>query len=77
MRGQDSLDRVVDIFLIILVIVFIYLKITGIITLSWFWILCPIWGLFALGVILAIIIGIIFIVSIIIDNKKENKNERY
>lgn len=42
-------------FLGLLTIVFIVLKLCGVITWSWWWVLCPIWGAIALGIVLAAI----------------------
>ena len=59
-----------DIILLIAFLVVIFLKLLGVINISWFWILSPIWffcGLFILLVIIAIITGI---VTLIIDKIK-------
>ena len=48
-------------------IVFIVLKLCGIINWPWIWVLAPIWG----GAIISIILIVIFvIVGVIIDNNK-------
>jgi hypothetical protein len=49
-----SEDRIADVFIIGAIITVIVLKLTGVITLSWFWLLSPLWGLFALGLIGAV-----------------------
>ena len=70
-------DHIEDIIILVAFIAVIFLKLLGIINLSWFWILSPIWflgGLAILFIVVAIISGII---SLIIDKIKEKKNERY
>ena len=72
---MDFEDKIAEIFIIIAIIAVIALKITGVITLSWFWLLCPIWGLFSLGCVLAVIFLIAFGVGYVID-KLEKRNVR-
>ena len=57
-------------FLDVLTIIFITLKLLGIIHWSWFWVLSPIWGGFTLMLIIAII-GIIGITGIKIKQGKK------
>lgn len=73
---RDGIDRVADIFIIALIAIIIGLKLEGVITISWFWLLSPLWFLFGLGVILSIILLTACIINSYIINK-ENKNERY
>lgn len=40
----------------VILIVFIILKLTDNIDWSWWWVLCPLWGSFALAFVLAIIV---------------------
>ena len=61
-------DKIIDIAIILGCIAIIVLKIVGIITIPWLWLLFPIWGLFAIGIIMAII----FFIMILI-NKGERK----
>ena len=42
----------------VLAIVFIVLKLCGVITWSWWWVLCPIWGQFVILALILIFIGI-------------------
>ena len=51
---RDGIDRIADIFIVVLIALIIGLKLEGIITISWFWLLSPLWLLFGLGVILSI-----------------------
>ena len=73
---RDPIDTAVDIFLIACIILVIYLKVTGVITLSWFWIFSPIIFLFGMGLVLAVVLAIICIV-VLLTNDKEIKDERY
>ncbi len=73
---RDPIDIAAEVFMLICIAAIIYLKIIGTIKLSWFWIFSPIIGLFGLSVVFALILGIICIVTILID-KGDNKNERY
>ena len=73
---RDPIDTAVDIFLLVCIILVIYLKVTGVITLSWFWIFSPIIFLFGMGFVLAVVLAIICIV-VLLTNDKEIKNERY
>ena len=57
-------------FLDILTIIFITLKLLGIIHWSWIWVLSPMWGGFALVLIIAII-GIIGITGIETKQRKK------
>jgi len=43
----------------LLTIVFITLKLIGTITWSWWWVLCPLWAGFAIGLGFLVIIGVI------------------
>ena len=73
---DDGMDRVADVIIIGIICIILGLKFTGIITISWFWLLSPIIFLFGLGIILTLIMIIIYIITIFIS-KKENDNERY
>jgi len=66
-------DRVVDICFILGIIAIIVLKLTNIITLSWFWLLCPLWGLAGLGIIFCVIITIAYIIKKVFIKIKEKK----
>ena len=73
---RDGIDRMADIFILVFIAIIIGLKLEGVITISWFWLLSPLWFLFGLGVILSIILLTACIINSYIINK-ENKNERY
>ena len=46
-------------FFSLLAIVFITLKLTGVIAWSWWWVLSPLWGPVAVVLVVAILIGLI------------------
>ena len=53
----------------LLTIVFIVLKLCGIITWSWLWVLSPIWIGAALAIVILVIIGIIALIGIALSRK--------
>lgn len=55
-------DRIVDAIIIGAILTVIGLKIAGIITISWLWLLSPIWILFGAGTILAIALTILCLI---------------
>lgn len=65
-------ERFANTIFILCIIYIIVLKFTGMITISWFWILSPIWILFGLGIIITLVIISIISIKIL----KEKKNER-
>ena len=69
----DPLDRIINWAFILAVITVIVLKIIGAIKIPWIWLLSPLWILFLIGCLLAIILAVTCIISIYIENKKENK----
>lgn len=77
MRYEDNADRIADVLIIIAFITIVILRIIGIITWPWIWILAPIWGLLGIGFIGAIIFLIIYNINNYIQNKRRKKNERY
>ena len=61
-------------------IVFVVLKLTGVITWSWWWVTAPFWGGLAIfltiGVIALIVMGIAFLVACIIDYINDKRRKR-
>ena len=43
----------------VLGLIFVTLKLTGVIAWSWLWVLLPFWGPMALGLVLLLLVGII------------------
>jgi fatty acid desaturase len=75
---RDNEDRFVDITIILIAITVVVLKLTGTITISWLWLLSPLWILAGLGFILCVVITLYHIILSLLYYKKENKkNERY
>jgi len=72
---RDSVDKVADICIILGAAIVVALKIQGVIKISWFWLLCPIWGLFGLGLIFSLLFIFIYFFGRLFD--KEKKDERY
>lgn len=68
-------DRIVDIGIIIGLITIIVLKITNVITIPWIWLLCPIWGLLGIGIVFAILMTLLCIISTHWNKHKEKKYE--
>lgn len=64
-------DRIVDFFIIGAIITVIILKLTNVITISWLWLLSPIWIPFGIGCVFAFVFLIVVIIEFYID-KKEN-----
>jgi low affinity Fe/Cu permease len=56
-------------FASVLTLIFIVLKLVGVINWSWIWVLCPLWINFSLAIILLIIIAIM-------DNNFSNKRNK-
>jgi hypothetical protein len=70
---HESFDKFVNALFIIGIITIIVLKIVGVITISWIWLLFPIWGLFLLALAAAIIITLWCLISNYFYNKEKNK----
>ena len=65
-------DRFVDVAVVIGIITVIVLKIMNVITISWLWLLSPIWIPLCIGFILSFLLMLYFFITIIIDKIKEN-----
>ena len=59
----EIIDRIVDAVICLTVIAIIVLKICGVITISWLWLLAPLWIPFAFGLAVAIIFIILFLIE--------------
>jgi hypothetical protein len=68
-------DKIVDIFIIGVIVTVIVLKITNVIKISWLWLLSPIWILLGAGLIFAIGLTIICLIDECINKRRKN-NER-
>ena len=69
-------DHIEDLIILVAFIAVIFLKLLGIINISWFWVLSPLWFFGGLVILFILIIIIVEIISLIKDKIKENKNER-
>ena len=65
-------DRFADVAIVIGIIAVIVLKIMNVITISWLWLLSPIWIPLCIGLILSFLLALYFFGTIIIDKIKEN-----
>ena len=63
MENGDIMDRIADIIICLAVITIIVLKICGIITISWLWLLAPLWIPFGIGIVMAIIFIILYLIE--------------
>lgn len=54
-------------FVDVLLLIFIVLKLTGVISWSWLWVLSPLWISIGIVIITLLIIGIIAVIAYIID----------
>ena len=57
-------------FVGLLTIVFITLKLLGVITWSWVWVLAPLWISLAIGVIAILVILVIVVIMALIDKER-------
>lgn len=73
MNGRDKADTITDITIASVALVIIILKLTGLLKLSWWIILAPVWIAFGIGILLLItvIVGIIIRGIIEIIRRKE------
>ena len=62
-------DRIVEIALIVGIIAVIVLKITNVIKISWLLLLSPIWFTFGVGIVIAIFVLIVIIISCVKEKK--------
>lgn len=63
MENGEIIDRIVDAVICLAVITVIVLKICGVITISWLWLLAPLWIPFGIGVVMAIIFVILYLIE--------------
>ena len=60
---EEAIDRIVDILIVAIILAVVVLKICGVITISWLWLLAPLWIPFAFGLAVAIIFIILFLIE--------------
>ena len=77
MDEQQRSENIVTAVLCLAIVIIIVLKVTGAITVSWLWLLAPVWLAFGVSLILAFIfLGYLISKGIIRDIKENRKNER-
>ena len=62
-------------FLDLLALLFIALKLIGVIDWSWLWVLLPLYGPLALIILVVVIVGIVLLVMSIVKKFKEKEKE--
>lgn len=60
----------------ILTIIFVILKLCGVLSWSWWWVLSPLWGGFAIFIVVSVLILLFGCISATIEEKRENKKKR-
>lgn len=60
----------------ILTIIFVILKLCGVISWSWWWVLSPLWIGIAIFIIVAVLVWLFGCIAIIIEERRENKNKK-
>lgn len=63
-------DRIADAIFILAIIAVIVLKITNVITISWFWLTAILWIPLLIGCVLALVLGLFFCITILIDKRR-------
>ena len=63
-------DRIVDVVFILAIIAVIALKITNVITISWLWLTAILWIPLLIGCVLALVFGLFFYITILIDKRR-------
>ncbi len=61
--NMEIIDRIVDIVICLITITVIVLKICGIITISWLWLLAPLWIPFGIGLVMAVIFIVLYFIE--------------
>lgn len=57
----------------VLGVVFIILKLVGVIDWSWWWVLSPFWISFGLAILIFIVVFIVVVIKEVVKNKKKSK----
>jgi hypothetical protein len=71
---RDNVDKVADIFVILVAATLVVLKLTGVITISWFWLFSPIIFLFGLGLLFGAVLTISCLINTwYLEYKKEKR----
>lgn len=62
--------------LMLLTIIFVVLKLCGVLTWAWWLVLSPLWGGVAIFIIVAVLIWLFGCIAVTIEEKRENKKKR-
>lgn len=57
-------------------IIFVILKLCGVLSWSWWWVLSPLWGGVAIFIVVAVLIWLCGCIAVTIEEKRENKKKR-
>lgn len=57
----------------ILTIIFVILKLCGVLSWSWWWVLSPLWGSIAIFIIVAVLVWLFGCIVVIIERRKNKK----
>lgn len=60
----------------LLTIIFVILKLCGVLSWSWWWVLSPLWGSLAIFIIVSVLIWLFCCIAATIEEKRENKKKR-
>lgn len=60
----------------ILTIIFVILKLCGVLSWSWWWVLSPLWGSLAIFIIVSVLVWLFCCIAATIKEKRENKKKR-
>lgn len=60
----------------LLTIIFVVLKLCGVLTWSWWWVLSPLWGSVAIFIIVAVLIWLFGCIAVKVEEKRENKKNK-
>lgn len=60
----------------LLTIIFVILKLCGVLTWSWWWVLSPLWGSLAIFIIVAVLVWLFGCIAVTIEKRRENKKKR-
>mgnify|MGYP004536347521 CR=1 FL=1 len=55
-------------------IIFVILKLCGVLSWSWLWVLSPLWGGVAIIIVVAVLVWLFGCIAVIIEEKREKKN---
>ena len=75
MKDWNIDDRIADVLIFLVIGVVIGLKVTGVITIPWIWLLSPLWGLVAVGFIFALVVGLYMCGLLIIDKIAKRRKQ--